>query len=377
VPPTAPGFKPMAYLDYNASAPMSDAVVDALAAAARVCGNPSSVHAYGRKARALVEKARRDVAACVGAAPEQAIFTSGATEANAIALRRCGRARVLVSAVEHDSVLKAVPGAERIPVLANGVVDLDRLRAMLADGGGETVVSVMLANNETGVLQPLDAVVAIASAAGALVHCDAVQGPGRVPVDVGALAVDLLSLSAHKMGGPKGCGALIARDVALLGAETQGGGQERGLRGGTENLTGIAGFGAAARETAANRDRMAGIERLRDDMETRLRALAGNAAIFGADVPRLPNTSCIALPGVTSEAQVMALDLAGVAVSAGSACSSGKITPSHVLTEMGAPAALAGSAIRVSLGPGTTATDIDAFVDAWARLAVRAGRSAA
>jgi len=367
----------MTYLDYNASAPMSDAVVDALSAAARVCGNPSSVHAYGRKARALVETARRDVAACIGAAPDQAIFTSGATEANAIALRRCGRSRVLVSAVEHDSVLKAVPGAERIPVLADGVVDLDQLRSMLADGGGGAVVSVMLANNETGVLQPLDTVVAIAREAGALVHCDAVQGPGRVPVDMAALGVDLLSLSAHKMGGPKGCGALIARDVALLGAETQGGGQERGLRGGTENLTGIAGFGAAAREVAGNLARMAGIGRLRDEMDTRVRALAGDAVIFGANAPRLPNTSCIALPGVTSEAQVMVLDLAGVAVSAGSACSSGKITPSHVLTAMGAPAALAGSAIRVSLGPDTMVADIDAFVDAWARLAARVGRSAA
>jgi cysteine desulfurase len=367
----------MTYLDYNASAPMPDAVVDALAAAARVCGNPSSVHAYGRKARALVEAARRDVAACVGAAPEQVIFTSGATEANAIALRRCGRRRVLVSAAEHVSVLKAVPDADIIPVLADGVVDLDRLRAMLADGGEGAVVAVMLANNETGVLQPLDAVVEVAKAAGALVHCDAVQGPGRVAVDMAALGVDLLSLSAHKMGGPKGCGALVARDAGLLVAETQGGGQERGLRGGTENLTGIAGFGAAAREMAATLDRMAGVGRLRDAMEARVRTLASDAVIFGAGAPRLPNTSCIALPGMTSEAQVMALDLAGVAVSAGSACSSGKITPSHVLTAMGAPAALAGAAIRVSLGPGATETDIETFLETWARLAARASRSAA
>jgi cysteine desulfurase len=367
----------MTYLDYNATAPMSDAVVDALAAAARVCGNPSSVHGYGRKARALVETARRDVAASVGAAPEQVIFTSGATEANAIALRRCGRGRVLVSAIEHVSVLRAVPDAERIPVRGDGVIDLDRLRAMLAAGGGDAVVSVMLANNETGVLQPLDAVVGIAREAGALVHCDAAQGPGRVAVDMAALGVDLLSLSAHKTGGPKGCGALVARDTALLSPETQGGGQERGLRGGTENVTGIAGFGAAARETDANRAGMAAIERLRDALETRVRTLADDAVIFGADAPRLPNTSCIALPGVTAEAQVMALDLAGVAVSAGSACSSGKITPSHVLAAMGAPDALAGSAIRVSLGAGTTEADIDAFVGAWRGLAARADRRAA
>jgi cysteine desulfurase len=367
----------MTYLDFNASAPMSDAVIDAVTAAARICGNPSSVHAYGRKARALVEAARQDVAACVGAAADGVVFTSGATEANAIALRRCGRPRVLVSAVEHDSVLKAVPGAEMIPVNADGVVDLDRLRAMLSDGGGDAIVSVMLANNETGVLQPVADVVAVAAEAGALVHCDAVQGPGRVPVDRAALGVDMLSLSAHKMGGPKGCGALILRDAALVSAETQGGGQERGLRGGTENLTGIAGFGAAARAVSESLDRMAGIARLRDDMESRVRALAGDAVIFGAGVPRLPNTSCIALPGVTAEAQVMALDLAGVAVSAGSACSSGKITPSHVLAAMGAPKALAGSAIRVSLGPATTESEIDAFIDAWAGMAARAGRNAA
>jgi len=366
----------MTYLDFNASAPMSDAVVDALAAAARVCGNPSSVHAYGRKARAVIERARRDVAACVGAAPEHVIFTSGATEANAMALRRCGRARVLVSAVEHESVLKAVPDAEAIPVLASGVVDLDRLRAMLA-GGGDAVVSVMLANNETGVLQPVADVVALAAEAGALVHSDAVQGPGRMPVDMAALGVDLLSLSAHKMGGPKGCGALILRRAGLVTAEMHGGGQERGLRGGTENLTGIAGFGAAAREVSAFLARTAATARLRDDMEGRVRALAGDAVIFGAGAPRLPNTSCIALPGVTAEAQVMALDLAGVAVSAGSACSSGKITPSHVLTAMGASSALAGSAIRVSLGPATAARDIDAFIGAWGKLAARPNRNAA
>jgi cysteine desulfurase len=367
----------MTYLDYNASAPMSEAIVDAMTAAARLCGNPSSVHAYGRKARAVLEDARADVAKAVGARPSQVVFTSGATEANALALRGCGRRRVLVSAVEHDSVLNAVSGAERIAVDANGVVDLDRLRAMLADGGGDTVVSVMLANNETGVIQPLDAVVALAKEAGALVHCDAVQGPGRIPVDFAALGVDLLSLSAHKLGGPKGVGALVQRRDGLIAAEMRGGGQERGLRGGTENLTGIAGFGAAARAVPEALARAGKVERLRDDLEARVRDLAPDAAVFGAGARRLPNTACIALPGVGAETQVIALDLAGVAVSAGSACSSGKIKASHVLAAMGVSPALAGSAIRVSLGPETGAADIDALIAAWGKLAARARRSAA
>jgi len=367
----------MTYLDFNASAPMSDAVCDAVAAAMRVVGNPSSVHAYGRKARALVEGARRDIAACVGATSAHVVFTSGATEANAIALRRCGRKRILATAVEHASVLNAVPNAEIVPVDAQGVVDLDRLRALLADGGGDTVLSVMLANNETGVLQPMEDVVALAREAGALVHCDAVQGPGRLPVDFAALGVDMLSLSAHKMGGPKGSGALIMARADLLSAEMSGGGQERGLRGGTENLSGIAGFGAAAREVPSALAHMTQVEALRDGLETRVRAASPDAVVFGAVVPRLPNTSCIALPRVTSEAQVMALDLAGVAVSAGSACSSGKITPSHVLLAMDVPERLAGYAIRVSLGPSSTRADVDAFLDAWSKLAARASRSAA
>jgi cysteine desulfurase len=367
----------MPYLDYNASAPMTDAVIDAMTAAARLCGNPSSVHAYGRKARAVIEDARADVAAMAGARPAQVVFTSGATESSALALRGCRRRRVLVSAVEHDSVLNAVSGAERIPVDADGVVDLDALRAMLADGGPETVVSVMLANNETGVVQPLDAVAALAREAGALVHCDAVQGPGRIPLDIGMLGVDFLSLSAHKLGGPKGVGALILRREGTVVATVRGGGQERGLRGGTENLAGIAGFGAAARAVPSVLAKAGDVERRRDALETRIRQLAPDAVVFGAGARRLPNTACIALPGVGSEAQVMALDLAGVAISAGSACSSGKIKPSHVLAAMGVPPALAGAAIRVSLGPGTGDADIEAFIAAWSKLAARPRRNAA
>lgn len=367
----------MTYLDYNASAPMPEAVAGAMMAAARLCGNPSSVHAYGRKARAAIEEARREVAGAVGARPEQVVFTSGATEANAMALRCCGRPRVLVSAVEHESVLNAVGTAAPISVDGNGVIDLGHLRGLLAEGGGQSVVSVMLANNETGVIQPLDAVVALAKEAGALVHCDAVQGPGRMPVDFTALGVDFLSLSAHKLGGPKGVGALILRREGTIDAGTRGGGQERGLRGGTENLTGIAGFGAAARAAPAALAQAGAVGRLCNELETRVHAVAPDAVVFGGVAHRLPNTACIALPGASAEAQVMALDLAGVAVSAGSACSSGKIKASHVLRAMGVADGLAACAIRVSLGPGTVAADIEAFMAAWSKLAARTRQSAA
>jgi cysteine desulfurase len=367
----------MTYLDYNASAPMPDVVVDAIAAAARITGNPSSVHAYGRQARAVVEDARGAVAAAVGARPEQVVFTSGATEANALALRCCGRRRVLVSAAEHVSVLNAVSGMEPIPVDSAGIVDLAALRTLLGGNGKDAVVAVMLANNETGVIQPVEAVAAIAAEKGALLLCDGVQGPGRIPVDFAALGVDFLSLSAHKLGGPKGVGALILRREGSIAAGTLGGGQERGLRGGTENLTGNAGFGAAARAVPTDLSRAGAIERLRDGLEARVHGVAPDSVVFGADARRLPNTACIALPGVSAEAQVMALDLAGVAVSAGSACSSGKIKASHVLRAMGVPDGLARCAIRVSLGPGTGAADIEAFIGAWSKLAARSRQSAA
>lgn len=367
----------MSYLDFNATAPMPDCVTDAVLAAMRQTGNPSSVHGYGRQARAIVETARSEVARLVGVTPEQVVFTSGATEANILALRGCGRARVLVSAVEHESVLTATDDPEIIPVDAAGRIDLGALERLLSEETAPAVVSVMLANNETGVIQPVADVAALAHAAGALVHCDAVQAPGRIAVDFTALDVDMMSLSAHKLGGPKGVGALITRRNLPLRALQRGGGQERGLRGGTENLPGIAGFGAAAGWALECTDRVGAVAALRDDMERRLRAAVPDVRIFGSEVVRLGNTSCIGLPGLAAETQVMALDLAGVAVSAGAACSSGKVKPSHVLEAMGADADLAGSAIRISLGPTTTAAEIDRFLDAWIDLARRARRDAA
>ncbi len=367
----------MVYLDYNASAPMPDCVACAMSDAMRLAGNPSSVHGYGRASRAVVEAARRDVAKLVGARPQDVIFTSGATEANLLALRGCGRRRVLVSTIEHVSVLDAAPDAERVPVRADGVVDLDALGRMLAGAAEPALVSVMLANNETGVIQPIAAVAALAADANALLHCDAVQGPGRIPVDIAALGADFLTLSAHKFGGPKGVGALVLRAGDEVAAIAAGGGQERGRRGGTENVPGIAGFGAAARHAMSLLGQTERIGVLRDRLEASIRARAPDVVIFGADAPRLPNTSCFALPGLAAETQVMALDLAGFAISAGSACSSGKVQASHVLQAMGADERLAGSAIRVSLGPDTTGADIDAFVEAWHLFAINAGRSAA
>ncbi len=359
------------YLDYNASAPLWPEAREAVAAALEEAGNPSSVHRFGRLARRRLDTAREQVAALVGARPDEIVFTSGGTEANALAL--AGRDRVLVSAVEHDSVLAATPEAARIPVARSGLVDPEALRDLLARTGAPALVSVMLANNETGAIQPLADIVAVAREAGALVHTDAVQAVGRIPVDFRALGVDLMTVSAHKLGGPKGAGALVVADGIPLAAQLRGGGQEMGRRAGTEALPAIAGFGAAAEAVAGALDRFAALSRLRDETERRIRALAPDSEIFAAGAPRLPNTTCFTMPGVPAETQVMALDLAGVAVSAGAACSSGKVRPSHVLTAMGATAGAAASAIRVSFGWDSTDSDVERLLQAWGALYARAG----
>lgn len=357
------------YLDYNASAPVRPEAAEAMAAALSQVGNASSVHRFGRAARRRVEAAREAVAALAGAAPAQVVFTSGGTEANNMALRGSGCGRVLISAGEHESVRRAAPEAAHVPLRPDGRVDLDALEAMLAREPGTALVSVMLANNETGVIQPVAEVAALARRYGARVHCDAAQAAGKIDVDVAALGVDLLSLSAHKLGGPQGAGALIIAGETPVEGLLHGGGQERGHRAGTENTPAIAGFGAAAEAAAGELAAAARLQRWRERLEREVRAAAPAAVIHGAAAPRLPNTSCIALPGVAAETQVMALDLAGVAVSAGAACSSGKIHPSHVLTAMGVPETAAGEAIRVSLGWASAAADIDRFLAAWRRLA--------
>lgn len=357
------------YLDHNATSPLRPEAFEAMAEALRAGGNPSSVHRAGRAARARVEGARRQVGELVGARPAEVVFTSGGTEANNLALRGAGRSRVLVSAVEHDSVLKAAPDAEIVPVDRDGVIDLAALERGLQ--GTPALVSVMAANNETGVLQPIAEVVRLARAANALVHCDAVQAVGKMPVDFGDLGVDYLSLSAHKLGGPMGAGALIVRDGAPFSSDRRGGGQEAYRRGGTENVAGIAGFGVAA---ALAKDGFETTD-LRDRLETALRAIAPGTTVFGAGARRLGNTSCISMPGVAAETQLMALDLAGICVSAGAACSSGKVGRSTVLQAMGVEASLADTALRISFGWNTVPEDIDCLIAAWRDLYTRVGHS--
>jgi cysteine desulfurase len=368
------------YLDYNATAPVRPEVRAAVESALALTGNPSSVHGPGRQARACVEEARGNVARLVGTAPGNIVFTGSGTEANNMALAGPRPGRILASAIEHPSVLR--PAAEQaggfalIPATADGVVDLAVLKDLLAaPGDGPILVTVMMANNETGVIQPVEDIVALAKAAGAVVHVDAVQAAGRIPLEFDALGADLMSLSAHKLGGPKGIGALAVRPGLELSPLVRGGGQERSLRAGTENVPGIAGFGAAALCALGELEEGTEIARqraLRDRLETEAAALAPELVVIGADAPRLANTSCLALPGRMAETLVIAFDLAGVALGAGSACSSGKVEASHVLSSMNLDPDVAGAAIRVSVGYGTTDADVDAFIAALTELRGRA-----
>jgi len=360
-----------AYLDHNATSPLRPAALEAMIEALRLGGNPSSVHRAGRKARSLIEAARRQVATLVGAAPDEVVFTSGGTEANNMALPGSGRRRVLISAVEHESVRSAATGAGVVPVDAEGVVDLAALERRLDESDVPALVSVMLANNETGVIQPLADIVRLARKAGALVHCDAVQAAGKIPVDLHGMGADYLSLSAHKLGGPTGVGALVVREGAPFVSSRRGGGQESNRRAGTENLSGIIGFGVAAEEAGRHVD----VAKLRDELELSLLAVAPRARILGAGAPRLPNTTCITMPGVSAETQVMAFDLAGVCVSAGAACSSGKVHRSPVLAAMGADDSVAAAAIRISLGWNSRPEDIERLIGAWQALYLRVGKS--
>ncbi|MBC8268928.1 MAG: cysteine desulfurase [Rhodospirillaceae bacterium] len=356
------------YLDHNATTLVRPEAARAVTAVISAVGNPSSVHGPGRAARKTMEEARRAVARLLNAEPADVIFTSGGTEANNLALEGSGRTRRLVSAVEHPSVLAG--GGEVIPVDHNGHVDLDRLEERLLADDTPALVSVMLANNETGVIAPIGDVVAIAHRHGALVHCDAIQAAGKIAVDVIALGVDMMTISAHKIGGPSGAGALIVPGISTSsGAEIRGmqfgGGQERGYRVGTENLVGISGLGAAAAAAHAGLQDFARLADLRDAIEQGVKGIEPRTTIMGEDVQRLPNTTCLTMPGVDSQTQVMAFDLAGVGISAGSACSSGKTKASGVLKAMNMSDEVASSAVRVSLGWPSTAQDVKAFLAAW------------
>ncbi len=383
------------YLDWNATAPLRPEARAAMLAALDAVGNPSSVHHEGRAARHLVERARERVAALVGAEPRNVIFTSGGTEANGMALNPALEPRnqtghhtgfdwLMISAIEHASV-RARGGflagqVEEIPVTGDGEVDLAALQRRLADrqrqGSCPPLVSIMAANNETGVIQPVEAAAAMVHATGGLLHVDAIQVVGRIPFDMSRSGADLLTVSAHKLGGPQGVGALIRRSAALHFAEPllRGGGQERGARAGTENVAGIAGFGAAAAAAAAamrtDGERM---RALRDRLEAGLQD--GRTIVFCRNADRLPNTSLFAAPGLRAETALINLDLDGFAVSSGSACSSGKVTVSHVLTAMGVPSDLASGAIRLSVGPTTDENDINRFLKAWTKLVAGLSKS--
>ena len=339
--------------------------------------NASSVHAEGRAARGVVEEARRRLANLAGAEPQNVIFTSGATEANTLALspslqvngRSSSYRALFVSAIEHPSVLaggRFPPDAiKTLPVGPDGRVDTEAVRQVLA-GVERPLVSVMLANNETGVVQPVRTVAEIVHAADGLLHVDAVQAAGRIPIRMTELGADLLTLSSHKFGGPQGAGALLYRSGIAVAPLVRGGGQERGFRAGTENVAAIAGFGAAAAAALAELETSAArMGRLRDRLEAELRALTPDLAIFGSGTERLQNTSLVAIPGTKAETAVIAFDLHGIALSSGAACSSGKVQPSHVLAAMAVAPGLARAALRISLGPTTTETDLERLLTAW------------
>jgi cysteine desulfurase len=355
----------MYYLDANATEPLRPEARAAMLVALETTGNPSSVHSAGRAARCILEGSRESLAARFGGRPADLVFTSGGTEADALAIHALGAGRrLIIGATEHDAVRSAAGGAIILPVDAEGLVDLAALTARLQEGP-EALVCLMLANNETGTIQPIAEAAALCRRYGALLHVDAVQAAGRMDVNLAVLGAAGLAVSSHKLGGPQGAGALLlAPEVSAVAPLIVGGGQERGRRGGTPALPAIAGFAAAA-TVACGAFHLAP---LRDAIEQA--ALALGAIVCGGNAPRLANTTCLALPGVRADAQVIALDLDGLAVSAGAACSSGKVATSHVLTAMGL-GALAGQAIRVSLPRDATTDHVEAFTTAYARMADR------
>ena len=366
---------PTIYLDYNATAPIKPASRDHMRTVLDMVGNASSVHGYGRDIRREVERAREAVAALVHCEAINVTFTSGATEANNMVLFGTKAERILISAIEHPSLIDAakdLSNVEIIPVNKAGIVDIEWLKAALESDPRETLISVMMVNNETGVVQPIKEIVALAQAHGdAKVHSDAVQAAGRIKINIEKLSVDYLSLSAHKFGGPMGAGALIYNHDKshMLKPFTQGGGQERGRRSGTENAAAIAGFGEAATLAISNRTDFQNMAIWRDEIEAKILNAVPKAIIFGENAVRVANTIQVSLPGVKASTQLMALDLAGIAVSSGSACSSGSIKPSHVLQAMGASEEEAMGALRCSFGWNTTHAELDSFVEAWIEVA--------
>lgn len=355
------------YLDYNATSPLRPEVITLLTSKLQDVGNPSSIHAYGRKVRKEVEQAREQIAKLIQCDAVDIVFTSGATEANNAVIFGAPVTRILYSAIEHPSVTDAAiqKNSFVIPVLKNGTLDLVALESLLQQSDEPTLVSVMWVNNETGVIQPIEDIVRIAKQYNALVHCDAVQAAGRLPIRMNDLGIDYLTLSAHKIGGPSGIGALVYNQQTQLAKFIHGGGQERRRRAGTENTLGALGFGKAAEMAANEAQHIQKLVEWRDTLENEMQKAIPKVEFIGRDAPRVANTIQLILPSVPAETQLMALDLDGIAVSSGSACSSGSIKPSHVLLAMGVSEAKAKCAIRVSMGFGTTAEDIKYFLTRW------------
>lgn len=359
------------YLDYNATAPMRPEVLERVTTVMGGVGNASSVHDFGRRARKYVEDARTQVAALCAVSPTEVVFTSGATESINTVLSGYRTARVLISAIEHPAVLAAAPHAEKIPVTPDGVVDMDAYSKMLNTGTPPALVSIMLVNSETGVIQPIAELAKRAHAVGAKFHTDAVQGTGRLDISLPALGVDYMSLSAHKFAGPQGVGAIIHRKELELPRFMLGGGQERNCRAGTHNTAGIAGMGLAAELAQGRMADYEALTKMRDGLESAIRAATNKCVIYGANAPRVGNTINVGLPDMPAQTQMMALDLDGIAVSSGSACSSGAFKPSHVLLAMGASEENAKSALRISMGWNTTQEDIDAFLQSYKKILQR------
>lgn len=362
-------MKQGAYLDHNATTKIRPEVLAVLVEVASECGNASSVHGFGRAARKYVEEARNRLSSLLGGSPNQVFFNSGATEGNNTILRGFGDGRVLLSSIEHPSVLQSGVSAELIPVCPDGVVDLDAFSQQIRKGPPPALVSVMLVNNETGVIQPVEEIVRIAKDFGSLVHCDAVQGFGRIPLTRESLGVDFLTLSSHKIAGPQGVGAVVMAPRVHLPRLLMGGGQERSHRAGTENVAGIAAFGLAAHLAVQALPEFSGLSLLRDQIESAVRS--DFVRIHGETAQRVANTTLLSVRGQSSETLLIGFDLEGVALSGGSACSSGTSHSSHVLKAMGVPEEEARGALRISLGWNSSQKDVDEFVRAWNKLRPR------
>ncbi len=356
-------MKEKIYLDYNATAPLTPEVLHFISNIMKNPMNASAVHNFGREGRKLVENARTQIAKLVNCPnTNQVIFNSGATESNNTVLKFFANDRILISAIEHPSVLEAAPHAERIPVTKDGLVNLDALEKLLKEKK-TTLVSVMLANNETGVIQPIKEISTLAKNHGALFHCDAVQAAGKIHIDMQDLGIDFLSLSAHKLGGPQGVGALVLGLCGITPVLLHGGGQEKSARAGTENVAGIAGFGAAVESLTP----------INNTLQTKLETwiIAKGGKIYGANALRLPNTTFFSFPNIKAETALIAMDIENIAISNGSACSSGTVKPSHVLKAMGAGDAEALSGLRISTGWATTEADINSFIEKFEKFLER------